>query len=164
MKRTLALVPALMIAGLVAGCGSDDGGSSSSSSGDYCDIAKGIQDDFSDMNITSLDNKTFDQLQDNLNKLEASAPDDVQDSWAVLSDKFAELDGILDDAGISFDDLTSLEAGQMPEGLDLTKAKELGEKMQQFNASAGEEVTAATKKIQTSLKDECGIDTEDDGS
>jgi hypothetical protein len=161
----MALVPVVLIAGLVAGCGSDDSsGSSGSSSNDYCDTAKNIKDDFSGMDFSKLDDKTFNQLQDNLNKLEASAPKDVQDSWEVLTAKFAELDGILDDAGISFDDLSTLQAGQMPEGMDLTKAKDLVTKMNEFTTGAQEEVNAATKKISENLKDECGIDTEGDGS
>lgn len=162
-KATVAAIaPAALLVSLLAGCGSDDekaGGSTD----DYCDVAKGIKDDVESIDFSTLDDKTFNQLQDNFDKLEASAPDDVQKDWALLSDKFAELDGILDDAGISFDQLQSIESGQMPDGMDMAKAQEFITKMQDWTKSAAD-VEPAVKRIETNLKDDCGIDTEESGS
>lgn len=162
MRRTLtiAVAPALLLAGLLSGCGSD--GDSSSSSGDYCDIAKSIKDDVNGIDLENLDDATFNQLQDNLNQLEAAAPDNVQEDWALLSDKFAELDNILSDAGLSLDDLSELQAGQLPEGVDMAKLQEMSTKMQEFSDTT--EIDPAIKNIEKSLKDDCGIDTEESGS
>jgi hypothetical protein len=157
----MALVPLMLIAGLVAGCGDDDS-SSDSSSGDYCDIARNIKDDVDSIDFENLDEAAFDQLQDNLDQLESAAPSDVKDSWALLADKFRELDTILSDAGISLDDLTDIQAGQMPEGLDMAQLQELSTKLTEFSDTS--ELDPALEEIQKNLKDECGIETEDDGS
>lgn len=161
MKKTMALVPALLIAGLVAGCGSsDDGGSDDSSSGgDYCDIAKGIKADVEGIDFTTLDSAAFDELQENFDKLEAAAPDGVKDDWALVGDKFDDLEKILDDAGLELDDLAGLQAGEMPEGFDVTKLQELSTQLTEFGDTT--EIEPALENLQKSLKDDCGIDTED---
>lgn len=161
MRKAIALVPVLLVAGLVSGCGSDSD-DASSSSGDYCKIAKSIKSNVEDINFDNLDDATFDKLQDNLNSLEGAAPDNVQDDWGVLSDKFAELDNILSDAGLTLDDLAGLQSGQLPEGVDMQKLQEMSTKLQGFSDTS--EIDPAIKNIEKSLKDDCGIDTSDDGS
>lgn len=163
MKKIMAVVPLVLIAGLVAGCGSDDdGGSDSSSSADYCDTAKSIKEDVDDVDFSTLDGDGFDELRDNFDKLESSAPEDVKDDWALLSGKFDELDKILSDAGIELDDLAGLQSGEMPEGLDAAKLQELSTNLTEFSDTS--DLDPALENIQKNLKDECGIDTEDDGS
>lgn len=162
MRKAMTLVPiVLLVGGLVAGCGSDDN-SSGGSNDDYCDTAKSIKDDVSNVDFETLDEKTFDQLQDNIHSLQESAPSEVEESWGVLAGKIDELDKILSDAGLSLDDLAGLQSGQLPEGVDMAKLQEMSTKLQAFSDTS--DLDPALKKIQKSLKDDCGIDTEDSGS
>ena len=80
----------------------------------------------------------------------------------MLADKIDELDKILSDAGLSLDDLAGLQSGQLPEGVDMAKLQEMSTKLQAFSDTS--ELDPALKNIQKSLKDDCGIDTEDSGS
>jgi len=163
MKKTMGLVPLLLIAGLLGGCGSDDdGGSDSSSGGDYCDIAKSVKEDVDGVDFTSLDSAAFDQLQDSFDELASSAPDNVKADWALVGDKFDELEKILADAGIELDDLAGLQAGEFPDGFDATKLQELSTKLQEFGDTS--ELEPALENLQKSLKDDCGIDTQDETS
>lgn len=164
MKKVLAFGSAVVLCATLASCGDDDkGGDGGSASGaSYCDQISSIKDNFEDIDFSTLSDSTFDDMQSAFSSLEAAAPDDVKDEWATLGDTFDRFQQALDDAGISLDDLKAMseDPSAIPEDIDLQALQQLGTEM---NAIAEDnDLQAATDAISKEVKDECGIDLEED--
>lgn len=152
MKRSLALASALIIAGVVTGCGGDNS-SEASPTESYCDSLKEAKTEFK-----SLSEGDFAKMDDAFKRAEEigqDAPAEVKPDWEVLTGTISELRTALDDAGLSFKDLGSLQSGQLPEGVDQQKLMELGKKMEDFDPA---KLQDASKAISKHAKDECGIE------
>jgi hypothetical protein len=164
MRKTLAVAAAVLVAGSVTACGGDDdNGSSASSGGGYCDIIKASQDEFADLDFTQLTADDYSALEDRFDDIATAAPADVKEQWTTLRDALDELDGILEDAGMSFDDLQQLQENpnNLPEGVDLAELQALAPKLQAWASNT--DYQAAGDAITANVKAKCGIDLDDTG-
>lgn len=150
MKKTLALAAGVLLTVSLAACG----GSGSSSSGDYCDLLKDAKSDVDTSDFTTLTDAKFNDLVDQIHAVEESAPSDVQDDWKTFGDVLDQFQSILSDAGISFDDLSSLQSGQLPDGVDMAKLQEAMKKLQSLDTDS---LTEAQQNIADNAKSECDI-------
>lgn len=152
MKITLALVGAVLAASLTAcsGSGSDGG---DGASGDYCNQLKSAKTTFDTLSSGDLGElekgfATFHRLAD-------EAPDELKDQWKVLDDAATSIEDALKDAGLSFDDLPKIQAGQVPEGVDLAKLTSFASDLQKLN---NKKFTDARADIAKQAKDTCKVD------
>jgi hypothetical protein len=157
MKKTLALASVVLMAGALTACGGDD----SSSSGGYCDQLQDLKNDAEGLDFTKLSDAQFSSLQNSLNDIEASAPSDVKDDWATFNDTLDQIKQILDETGLSFDDIQAIQENpnDLPDGVDLAKLQELAQKMQEVSTQSG--FQDASDAIQQNVKDECDINLDD---
>lgn len=158
MKRTLAALAATVVMGTaLTACG---GGDSSSSSGDYCDQLKDTKAAFTALDGGGADAASgLQDAADQVAKFADSAPESVRDDWQVLDDAFSKIEAALKDAGISFADLASIQAGKIPPGADVEKLAQLGETMSSIGGQATQDAGDA---IAADAKKECNIDLESD--
>lgn len=152
MKKTLGLVAAVLMTVTLTAC-SDGGGESSSA--DYCDTLKESQTQFSDLDVSTLSEEEFSDLQDRFGTLEEQAPAEVADDWATVGDQLDEFKSLLDEAGLGLDDIATLQEGKLPEGADPAKIQELAPKMQEFTSDPSLE--NAKDAIKANAKSECDI-------
>jgi hypothetical protein len=152
----------LVIGATLSACGDDGGDSGGSSAGDYCDQLQDAKDRVEGIDLTALDDAKYDELVSEFNDLQDAAPDEVKDDWSTLNDTLTQFKGLLDDAGISLDDLSGLQSGEIPDGVDVSKLQELGTKMQELTDNGDFE--DASDAISQHAQDECGIDLDEDSS
>jgi hypothetical protein len=156
MKKTLALASIVLMAGSLTACGGDDSNAGGGGGGSYCDQIKDLKANVDDLDFTAMSGTQFSDLQSSLDDIESAAPADVKDDWNTLNGALDQLNTILSDAGLSFDDLQGLQNGQLPDGVDMTKLQEVAQKLQDFASS--NDLDAAATAIQENVKSECGID------
>ncbi|NYG55968.1 hypothetical protein [Nocardioides perillae] len=168
MKRNLALsASAVLLAGVLAGCGGDDGGSSAEGSGgsgggatdDYCAALEQAKEDIDA--LEQGDVAQFEQTFQVIGELAEQAPDEVAADWRVLDETLTGLETSLADAGLELADLEQLSAGEVPEGVDMAKLQQLATEMQSFSSA---EVEEAGDAISEHAQSECGIDLDDSGA
>jgi ABC-type glycerol-3-phosphate transport system substrate-binding protein len=155
MKKALALASVVLMAASLTACGGDEN-TSSSSGGSYCDQVKAMKAKSDTLDFTQLSDSQYAELQSSLRDIEAVAPDDVKADWATFNDGLDQIAQLLNDAGLSFDDVKAMQGGSIPEGTDLAKLQEFADKVQQLTADS--EMTDASKAISQNIKDECGVD------
>lgn len=164
MKKALALASIALLATSLTACGGggdgDSGGgagaTTTSSSADYCALLESAKDEFTSSDLSAMTQDTLDALPGRIDDIEAAAPDDVKQAWATTGDMLEGFRTILSDAGISLDDLDAIRAGEVPEGVDLTKLQELPQKLTEL--TSGDDLKQAQQAIQDSAKSECDID------
>jgi hypothetical protein len=164
-RRISAVAAVVVLASALAGCGgdkTDSGSGTTGSSGDYCATIQSIKDDVSNGSLDNLSQADFDQLRDKVGDLEASAPADVADDWQSLGDYLGQFDSLLSDAGISLDDLQSLQSGDLPPGVDTATITRLATKLSALGTSTN--IDAADKAISASAKKDCDIDLDGGGA
>ena len=162
MKKTLALATIVLMAGSLTACGGDDNSSAGGGGGgSYCDQIKSVKSNVDGLDFTKLDDAQFSDLQNSLAGIASSAPADVKDDWTTLNGAIDQLKQILDDAGLSFNDLQDIQDDptHLPEGIDVAKLQELAQKLHDFASNS--DFTAASDAIQANVKSECGIDLND---
>jgi hypothetical protein len=167
MKKTLAVAAVALLAASLTACGDDggDGDGSGSSGAGYCDQVEDLKTGFADVqDFTKITEDDFSGIQNALDDIESAAPDDVKDDWATLAGALDELKSILEEAGLTFDQLQQIQEDptNLPEGVDLAKLQELGQKLSDFTDE--NDFQASADAIQAEVKDECGIDLDDDAS
>jgi hypothetical protein len=161
MKKLLALASIVLMAGSLTACGGDDNsnaGGGGGGGGSYCDQVKDLKSNVDDLDFTTLTEDQFADLQSALDGIASSAPADVQDDWNTLGDAIDEFKSILDEAGLSLDDLQAIQQDptNLPDGVDLAKLQELAQKLNDFAANS--DFDAASNAVQQNVKDECGVD------
>lgn len=156
MKKSLGLASAFLLAATLTAC-SDSGSSSGSSSDDYCQVLKDTKQDLTNLDQGQLNEQTFSDLKEKINKLEESAPAAVADDWRTIGDGMDQMKGVLDAAGISLDDLEGMNKGQLPEGVDMAKLTELGNKLNEIT-KVDSRFDKATKAVEQQAKDVCKVD------
>jgi hypothetical protein len=158
MKKTLALASVVLMAVSLTACGGDDNSSAGGGGGSYCDQIKSVKSNVDGLDFTKLDDAQFSDLQSSLVGIASSAPADVKDDWTTLNSAIDQLKQILDDAGISFDDLQAIQNDptNLPDGIDIAKLQDLAQKLNDFASNS--DFTAASDAIQANVKSECGID------
>ncbi len=152
MKKALGLASAVLMTITLSAC-SDSGGDSSGA--DYCDTLKESQTQFSDLDLTRLNEEEFSELGARFDTLEEQAPTEVADDWATVGDRLDEFKGLLDEAGIGLADLATLQQGKLPEGADAAKIQELVPKLQEFTSDPS--LDNAKAAIRENAKSECNI-------
>ena len=154
--RTNAVIGSLTLAftaTLLAACGSD--GSGSSSSGSYCDELKADKTYFESLSGSNADLGNLDQVFEKVHSLADNAPDSISADWKTLDDAITTIETALSDAGIKASDLAAMQKGQIPPGADLSKLQELAPKLQSLN---GSEVSDAAQNIADDAKKNCDVD------
>jgi hypothetical protein len=133
---------AVLSAGLLSGCG---GGGDTDA---YCGGLEDAKAAFSgDMDATK-----FDELSDQVGELVDDAPDEVKGDWETLQGALDELNGALEDAGLTAADLEDPEKLAEVDPEDAAKIQEVAESL------SSDETEEASDNIQEHAKDECDID------
>jgi hypothetical protein len=145
-KFSVAIAGALLVVSTVAGCGG-------SSNDAYCEDMKKADKDFSAMgsgDFAQLEKafKTFHTLAD-------EAPSEVEADWKVLDSAITAMEKGFEEAGIDFSDLSELQNGKVPEGVDTKKLTELSATMSKFS---GPKFEKASNDIAKHAKEECNVD------
>ncbi len=153
MKKTVGLAAAALLTLSMAAC-SGDGGDDA-----YCDRLEEARDSIEDVDTATLDQETFDDITSQLNDLSEEAPSDVEDQYQTVIDGFDEIAALFEEAGISFDDLDSLQSGDLPEGVDLEKLQELAPRFEEISTDTS--IEDAIDEIQTDAEERCDITFED---
>ena len=147
MRKTLtALAPLALVAGLLTGCGGGDEDSA------YCKDLKANKAQFEAMADGDIG-----KLEDAfaaMHKLADEAPDSVADDWKTVDEGVTAMTDALDEAGVSLDDLAKIQAGEIPDGVDMSAVQKLGPELEKFG---GEEMTKASEAIDKHAADECGV-------
>jgi hypothetical protein len=124
-----AVVVLLAIGGVVWLLSSDGDGYDEAA---YCDAYQSADEQLGSMDFTTLDNAQFADLQQQVERLKDLAPPAVEDDWETLEEALEEFESILDDAGLTFDDLGGLAQGQLPEGVDAEDLSQLQTDLTEF--------------------------------
>lgn len=157
MRRSAAIAAGLVLgAGLLSGCGGDDGDSKAAGGGDYCDTLKAAAKTVQSFTGDSSDFSKFDDFIDAAKDLEEQAPSDLADDWKIVIGGMEDLTAAVEDSGITLEQLmAAATTGEMPPGVDQAKLMALAPKLQSLS---GEEMEAATDAIDKHAKDECDVD------
>jgi hypothetical protein len=156
VKRIFSAVAAAALGlCLLTACGDDGGGKAGGSSGDYCNDLKAAKKevdalkagDFSDLEKTT----------DAMNKLADEAPDEIKDDWDILVKGVQKLVDALKAAGLDDDDMATLQAGQIPDGVDVEALQGLMTEIQSLDT---DEFQKAGDNINKHAKDKCKVDLE----
>jgi hypothetical protein len=150
MTKVPVIVAAVLLSSsLVVGCGSGDR---------YCNAVKA--------DASTLTNFTSPDVQPDFAKipaflrdardLEAKAPPQVKDDWAVITSTLQSLADSLKDAGLTFPQFaTFLATGRLPAGVTQSKTAGVALKYQQLGADI---VTRAANDITEHAADACKVD------
>ncbi len=158
MQKTLSIAAVVLMAASLGACSNDSNGSSDNSD-DYCSTLEDTKADIDNLDFTALTDEKFSDLQSRISDLEDAAPSEVEADWKTLGDGIDGFKKLLDDAGISFDDLQTLQSGEVPDGLDVQALQELGPKMQEIVSD--NDIEAATQSIQDHAESECDLTLEE---
>jgi hypothetical protein len=157
MRTTAILTTLVLSAGVLAGCGS--GGGSSSSTSAYCKDLKAAKADFATFDSSSPD---FDKLDDAINtfhKIAGDAPSAVSAEWKTLDDALSGLQNDLKALGLSLKDLGPITQGQLPPGMTAQDLATIAPKLQAtFTKLSDDKFKKASDKIEKHAKSACGID------
>lgn len=153
MKRMAGLVAAgaLVMAGSVA-CG---GGGSGSASGNYCDDIKSAKANLSGLNAGNLTQANFDKLASSLDSIRDEAPSNVKAQWVTVTSAIDTFNTALKSAGISMDDISKMEAGNMPPGMDMSKMHDVMTAARSVNTDA---FSNAQHALDTEVQSTCHVD------
>lgn len=150
MKITLSLVGVLLLGTSLAACGgsSDDG-----ASGTYCEGIKSAKPVFE-----SLSKGDLAQLEEGFNTfhdLAKKAPDDLKGDWKTLDNAATTIETALAGAGVKMSDLSGIQSGKVPAGVDMTKLAGLAGDLQKLNNA---DFAKARTAISDQAKDTCKVD------
>src|SRR3954469_24074380 len=113
-----------MAAATLGACGSDD--KPAASGGDYCQELKTDKVYFESLNGSNPDMSKLDTVFEKMHSLAAAAPSDVSADWKTVDDALTSIESALQEAGLSIDDLATLQQGKVPDGVDASKLAALG--------------------------------------
>jgi hypothetical protein len=154
VKRILATVAAAALGlCLLTACGDDNGGKAGGSSGDYCSDLKAAK-----KQVDALKGGDFSDLQkttDAMHKLADEAPDEIKDDWDTLVTGVDKLVDALKKAGLDDADMATLQAGQIPDGVDMDALTGLMTEIKALDTAKFQE---AGDNINKQAKDKCGVD------
>ncbi|WP_460843801.1 hypothetical protein [Nocardioides marmoraquaticus] len=163
----LARIAALPLAAtLLVACGGGDSGSSSSGSSDdaspeasgdssYCQELEQAQDSFAAFDSADPQPEQLQEAFDTFKQLADDAPAEVEPEWQTISGAVETLETSLDSIGLEIGDLTTLQQGQVPEGVTQQDLQKVAADLQGL---ANPEFAEAGQKIQEHAQSECDID------
>ena len=153
MKISLALAGAVMLIGGLSACGGDDGGGGGDGKdSDYCKDIKAASKSFG--SLSSGDTDQLDKAFATFHDLAEEAPSSIEGDWKILDDAITTIEKALKDAGLKFSDLSKMQSGEVPEGVDVSKLQGLATELQSLT---GPEFTKATKAIDTHASKTCKV-------
>lgn len=141
---------AVLAGAALAGCGG--GGSSTDSTADYCKDLKKANKDFA--TISSGDIARINGAFDSLHKLAGEAPDAVKKDWKTYETALTGVQKALKSAGISTSDMSAIEQGKKPAGIDVSKVQKLAMTLASFNNA---KFQTASTNISAHAKSACKI-------
>jgi hypothetical protein len=151
---------AVLTLGALTGCGdSTDNADGGNDAADYCDELKSAKDAFA--SFDGGDPTKFSDAIQQLRDLGGQAPDEISGDWQTMVEAMDGLEGAVEDAGLSFEDLATLDEGTLPEGVtveDITKLQA------DIKALDDPKIEEAGNNISEHAKSECGVDIEGAGS
>jgi hypothetical protein len=153
-SATSSTTPTTTASSTGAGSSESPGGGSDPASA-YCTALKGAKDKFKTLNLTGLDDNQFKQVTDEFDALGAAAPAAVKADWATVSGALKQVYQILANAGLSFNDLQSLQSGHLPKGVTAQDMAKLGKQLTKSMQGSG--FQAAATRITAEAKAECGV-------
>lgn len=173
--RLVRLAALPLAATLLVACGGgDDGGSSASGdsssssdassesspeasadSSDYCQELEDAQSAFTAFDSTQPQPEQLQQAFDTFKQLADDAPAAVEQDWATIADAVDTVETSLDSIGLEIGDLTSLQQGQVPQGVT---PQDLQRVAQDLQSLANPEFAEAGQAIQEHAQSECDID------
>lgn len=160
MKRLTTIgCGAVLALGVLAGCGSDDGGgsgsddSTSASGGDYCSEVEKAKDAMASSANASATLDDMKSQSESMAAVAEVAPEDVSKSWSNLADFSEKLVSTIEDSGVAPDKPLSEEMATMQKE-DPEAAMKLQSSMPQQPKSLPDD----GKKIEQQVKEECDID------
>ena len=153
MKRILSAVAAAALGlCLLTACGGDNG-DNAGGGGDYCKDLKSAKKKVDARKGGDL--KGIDETHATMHGLADEAPSEIKDDWKVLIDGVDKLVAAIKKAGLSDEDMATLQSGQIPDGVDMSALQSL---MTELQALDTEEFQKAGDAIHKHAKDKCGID------
>lgn len=184
MKKALAMATVALLAGSLSACGGssspsaggpssgDHGGSNSPSSpssptksstggsllgggGDYCAALREARTQFQAFSSDKLTDSKYSFLQAKVAQIEASAPSSVKGDWDVLAQTLEKYKELLNSAGLSFDDLSSMQGGQLPPGVDIKQLEKVAKELSSYAKT--HDIDKATADLQHSAAAQCGV-------
>ena len=90
-----------------------------------------------------------------MHQLADEAPDEIKGDWESLVASVDQLVALLEGAGLSDQDMASLQSGQIPDGADMKALQQLMSELQALNTT---EFQQASDNIDQHAQDECGLD------
>lgn len=145
--------PTALLAGGLLAASMTLAGCSGSGTEAYCDALAETKADLD--GLDEGDAGALDAAFDAFEELGDKAPVEVEEDWEVVLDDVHEVEDVLEEAGLDFEDLDAMSSGEMPDDLDLEKLEELGTAMEGLG---GEEFDDAMEAIEEHADEECGID------
>jgi hypothetical protein len=121
-----------------------------------------VKDEVTSGGLDTLSQANFDSFETKINDIQAAAPDEVADDWKTFGDYLSRFNGLLKDAGLSLDDLQTMQTGGIPPGVDPSKLTQLATKLSSLSSTM--DVATASKAITASAKSDCNIDLNDNGT
>ncbi len=151
MKIPMALASAVLLASTLAACGGGDGGSGGEDS-DYCKDIKKAAKTFD--STTTADATQIDKAFAQIHTLADEAPDDIKNDWKKLDDLITDVEKAFADAGLKLSDLSKIQQGETPEGVDTSKLVGLAQEFQKLGSA---EYTKAATNIDKHAKKVCKV-------
>lgn len=184
MKKALALATVALLAGSLTACGgnsspsadgssggnggithspgsptqsstNDGGGSGLGGGGDYCAALREAKTEFQAFSTDKLTDSKYSFLQSKVSEIEASAPSSVKGDWDVLSQTLEKYKELLNSAGLSFDDLSGMQNGQLPPGVDVQQLQKVAKELVAYTKTHN--IEKATEDIQKNAQAQCGV-------
>ena len=152
--RSIAVLSTIALSGaLLTACGGGGGTSA------YCGELKDAKSQFSSLNSSTPDFEKFGDAIKTFHKISGDAPKEVAADWKLLDGALTKLESDLKDAGLTLNDLGTITAGGVPEGMTQEQLTAALPKLQTaFSSLSGSNLEKASKSIETHAKKECNID------
>ena len=156
--RRLAVLVLVPVLALGAGCGGDDD-DDVSASGSFCDRARlldqqmtTLEDQFGGEEVPS--GEAFEETADAIGGLADGAPSAIKGDLETLEGGVREVAEIFGDIDLS-------DPAALTDPANREQLEQMGERME----GLGEDIEGASKRVETYLSDECGLDISgDDGT
>ena len=150
----IGAVSLALAATVITGCGSNGSGTAASSS--YCHELRTDKAYFQSLAGTQEpDLATIRETFRRVHSLAAAAPSEVSGDWRTVDSTVTTVEGVLHESGLSPDDFTALQRGEIPQGVDVEKLAALAPKLQTLGGPAMNE---AADRIAANAKSACGVD------
>lgn len=121
----------------------------------YCAALKQAQTKLGAVDFSTLTNAQWDARRQQFADLRDIAPSTVKDDWTTSVTYFDKFNKLLASAGLTVEDIKTLQANKLPPGVDKAKVLAIVPKMQQLQGNT--DLSAAQQAIRDNAKKECHI-------